>query len=389
MRVKKKESTIIFIALFFLLLCYPVWGGIVGKSVTLSGVVVSENVQKATIENVMKGTYQTSLNTWVENNFPGRNLLIKLRSQFMYTCLNETPNKNVVIGKDKYLFEPVYIYSELGIRRVADEQYFVELIDKLEKLQSVLSEDGKELYIFITPSKAYFCGDKIPEYFYDMEINNENNYELFSKYIAGSSLKYFDAHVFIQNYSGEQLNAPVYYPTGIHWSSSWGMSAAKAFSEYISENSKWQLSESTLTEAKVLSPEWPDTDLYQSLNLIVAPTNIPYYSAELSVIEEHDKPNVFLRGGSFMGQSLNGLVRAGIFSEDVHFENNYYFTDNYSSQKTLSAFDAYDEMDDLPMLLSKSDIIILEVNEANIDNMSWGFVELLLEHPEYLKYPER
>lgn len=91
--MKKKESTIIFIALFFLLLCYPVWGGIVGKSVTLSGVVVSENVQKATIENVMKGTYQTSLNTWVENNFPGRNLLIKLRSQFMYTCLNETPNK--------------------------------------------------------------------------------------------------------------------------------------------------------------------------------------------------------------------------------------------------------------------------------------------------------
>lgn len=45
---------------------------------------------------------------------------------------------------------------------LAERQFFDELGSKLNSLQKILSDNGKELYVLITPSKARFCEDKIP-----------------------------------------------------------------------------------------------------------------------------------------------------------------------------------------------------------------------------------
>ena len=90
-----------------------------------------------------------------------------------------------------------------------------------------------------------------------------------------------------------------------------------------------------------------------------------------------------------MGQSISGLISAGVFEQNVYFENNYYFVNNYSTMETISAYDAYEEITEWTDLLKDADILILEINEANIYNFSFGFVDFLLEHPEYLEYSER
>ena len=77
------------------------------------------------------------------------------------------------------------------------------------------------------------------------------------------------------------------------------------------------------------------------------------------------------------------LINNYAFSEDVHFENSYYFTNVYSDHKDITNFRAYDEMN-LNELVGQSDILILEVNNAAISDMSWGFIDYLLEHTEYL-----
>lgn len=84
-----------------------------------------------------------------------------------------------------------------------------------------------------------------------------------------------------------------------------------------------------------------------------------------------------------MGQSLYALIQSGVFGKDVQLENNYYFTDQYQFSHTLSSFTSYEEMD-LDTLLGQSDILVLEVNEAFIHTMSWGFIDYLLENPQYL-----
>ena len=258
----KKIGKWLFVSTFFLICIYPLIGRSIDDKFTLSGVTNESVIEAASVETIMNGTFQTSLNSWVENNFPGRGLLINIRSQLQYSLLNESPNNNVVIGQDKYLFEPGYIHSELGIT-TADPHYFPELINKLEALQDMLNEAGKEVYVFITPSKAYFCQDKIPNYYSRLGTDTTNNYEMFIPYLQQSDLHYFDSRAFIETFDqNENLNAPVFYPTGIHWSYSYGYSASKALSEYISAQSKWDLSTLTFTENMVDGPGGNDESVY-------------------------------------------------------------------------------------------------------------------------------
>ena len=90
-----------------------------------------------------------------------------------------------------------------------------------------------------------------------------------------------------------------------------------------------------------------------------------------------------------MGQSISGLIQADVMNQDTHFENNYYFVDQFSGSGTISSFSAYDEMTVLAERVSNADILVLEVNEDKVYDLSFGFVDYLLEHPEFLNYPQQ
>ena len=323
-------------------------------------------------------------NLWNEI-FPGRDRLMRLRNQILYTVCSESPNSNVVIGREKYLFTPTYIGYETQILSPASEEYFQQLGEKLEKLGEMLEANGKEMYIFITPSKAHFCYDKIPMLYKmveKLEGRVESNYDKLVWELNKRDLHYFDAISYIEN-NNEKYDAPVFYKSGIHWSHVWGESAAAELIRYMDQVGKYDLSQFCVTEKLTNECIWPNSDLHDSLNLSV-PSVEEWYSTEITVMKEGgDKPSVFLRGGSCMGQSLNMLINNYAFSEDVHFENSYYFTNVYSDHKDITNFRAYDEMN-LNELVGQSDILILEVNNAAISDMSWGFIDYLLEHTEYL-----
>ncbi len=383
--MSKKISTgaILFILFFFLLTAgYPPIGAFLDKSFTLSGVTEDHPFPQISRETLWDGSFQEQFNSWFETHFPGRNLLIRIRGQLMYSLFRESPNDNAVIGKDNYIFGTEYLYEYLPLSEPGDDAYFADLKDKLERLQTILGEYDKELYIFITPSKAHFMADYIPWRYKVLKKDTKTNYQRLKDMLEDSDLHYFDCCTFIEQ-SEKDLQAPLFYTTGVHWSYPWGTKCAAAFSEYISRtSSRWDLSTLSLSETPLNAPVWPDADIYSSMNLLRAPCD-HYFTFSLTVTEQKDTPSVFLRGGSFMGASLTSLINAGVFGQDVHYENNFYYTDGYSQLITLPSFTSYDEVD-LDPLLGRSDILILEVNEAAAGNMSFGFIDYLTEHPEFL-----
>ena len=386
--MKNTKKRILFPMLFLVILLYPVSGLVTDRFITLNGVTQETVLNKASLQGLMNGEWQSELNQYLENHFWGRKLLIKLRSQGIYSGFNMSPNSAVVVGKDKYLYEPEYINRELNIYPVSDEDFFNNLIDELVRLDRLCAQNGKELYVFITPNKASFCKEQIPKQYMLLSQPGENNYERFVRHLADTDLKYFDSHAYIADHLAE-VEEPAFYPTGIHWSRPWGGRCTIAFAEYVSENSKWQLGRFEQTVAKKRGPSWPDNDLYQSLNLILPPSGIQYYKSRISTTEEGDHPSVFLRGGSFLGQSLNALGMSGAVDVCAHFENNYCFLDNYERSVTFTSFDSYDEFTEMGDYLSKADILILEVNEAAVPVMSWGFIEYLLENPQLMQSDQR
>lgn len=353
----------------------------------LSGVSSDDVSVELNSDTLADGTYQSSINDKFENNFPGRKALLKIRNQILYSLLRVSPNSNVIIGKDEYLFEPQYVLYETQVYAPASEEYFDGLTVKLSELQSLLKQNNKELYIFITPSKAHYYKDKIPDKLMTADMEAQYHYTNYDKLIESlnksgvayfDSLRYIDAHL-----NDGSLEASLYYKSGIHWSNPWGRTCAARLLDMMGENSCYDLSRVTVTEKESDEPVSPDTDLYLSLNLMFD-ADEAWYDSDVNVIYEgKDKPNFFVRGGSFLGQSINSLIRAGIFASDVHLENNSWYINQYTEQGAISSYTAYDE---LPMdyMVGKSDIFVLEINDSAIDKASFGLIDYLLAHPEYL-----
>lgn len=382
---KKKAGSCWFIAVFFIFCCYAGYGVLFDGDAQLNGVVDSGEAVACSVDSVMDGSYQSYLNTYFENRFFGRKLLIRLRSQLLYSVCGVSPNENVVIGKDRYLYEPMYVMFELQAYPPSTEEYFTELGENLARLQALLEENGKELYVFISPSKAHYVRDKIP-YRYEL-LSNEGafgreNHEELTKTLTENGICFFDSNEYIEANSGRYLS-PLFYASGIHWSHVWGESAAAEFLNLINEKSRWGLELLTVEETSSPEPISPDADLYDSLNLFFRPRE-EWYGTRIELAGEgKDKPSVFLRGSSFMGQSLSMLLDQGVFGRSVYFENYYYRTEEDSEYRFVSNNEAYEELD-MDRLMGQSDILILEVNEAGIYRTGMGLIEYLLENPEYL-----
>ncbi len=384
MRLKRIH---IFIIIFALTLLLPLYGRLLDGKLELSGVTGSTNPVELSSNTLADGSYQGYINDSFEDSFPGRKLLLKTRNQLLYSLLNVSPNSNVVIGKDKYLFEPQYILYETQVYAPADEEYFAALTDKLSTLNSLMQQNGKELYVFITPSKAHYYKDKIPDKLMTADMEAAYDYTNYDKLIESldkSSITYFDSIGYIDEHLNDSsLEAPLYYKSGTHWSNPWGRTCAALFLDKMGENSRYDLSRVAVTEKKSDEPVFPDTDLYSSMNLLLEAKD-DWYDSDVNVTYEgKDKPNFFVRGGSFLGQSISSLIRAGIFESDVHLENNNWYIDRYSAIGSISDYTAYDELP-IDFLLGKSDILVLEINDAAIDKASFGFIDYLLEHPDYL-----
>lgn len=379
-----------FCIIFLFTLLVPVYGKYLDGDIVLRGVTAAPEPVERNMDTLSEGTYQTFYRSNWEANFPGQKFLLRIRNQLLYSICGVSPNTNVIIGKDNYLYEPGYIVQELQICPPTPDEYFSLLGNNLSKLDSLLKENGKELYVFITPSKAHFFREYIPDKYSfcstKKDMNNCPDYQRLLKTLKENKINYYDSIKFVNEaLNDKRFQAPPYYKSGIHWSHPWGESAAAEFLDFIRSRSKYDLDAIQIVEHPSDVPISPDPDLYLSLNLLKAPHE-QWWSTEVKTSHHgKDHPNVFLRGGSFMGQSLSALTMNGVFTKFLHFENNYYTQKDYITYQNISKFNAYDEID-LNTFLGRSDIIILEVNEAAIPIMSWGFIEHLLEHAEYLDY---
>ena len=371
-----------FAVTFVFILLFPVYSPLI-KDGKLNGVTEEIEPVELSVDNVKQGAYQDYINRVYENSFNGRTLLINVRNQLLFSFFGVSPNGHVIVGKKNYLFEPEYINNELNLGDNVNENDLDELIRKLDLTSGKLAENGKELYVFITPSKAHFCREYIPDRYKLLEKKvDKTNYQILIQYLDKYGIKYYDSIAFMEN-ADKKYNSPYYYKAGIHWSHVWGGAASVNLLDYIRENGQFDLPQFKITEEKVDEPIYPDADLYSSLNLIKEPHE-DWYGINLKTeVEGKDHPNILVRGGSFLGQSISTLIRYRVFNEDIHIENNYYFMNRYSEQNTLSSYEAYDEID-LDRIMGNTDIVILEVNDAAIGCMSFGFIDYLYNHIEYL-----
>lgn len=351
----------------------------------LSGVSETAEFPVPTVKGILDGSLQESVNSYYAEHLPGRDLMIKLRNQAIFSLFAKSPNENIIIGKDNVLFEKEYVLKYKKVYPPASREFVEDLCTKLTAIQKQLAERGKEMYVFITPTKVRYYEEYVPDRYTLAQyfVDDPGNYEIFTEVLKDYPLTVYDSIAYIDQQLQNQAFPsayPLYYKTGSHWSWMLSLDVTTDFIRFLNENSRFTFPESEVECHPVDAPLHPDADIFNSLNLLIPPYDTYYQADLLSQPRTDEGPNLFCRGGSFMGQTITPMINNGYFHQDTYIENTIIAHDRYSQMENFSD---YSELD-LKHEFDQADIVIFEVNEAHVPVMSFSLIDYLIEHPEIL-----
>ena len=353
-------------------------------NVQLSGVSEAVILPSFNLKGIWDGSFQETVETYYSENLPGRELMIKLRNQTIFSLFGKSPNKHIIIGKDHVLFELEYVLKYEKFYPSITEEFAQDLCSKLAAIQEQLKARGKEMYIFITPTKVRYYESYLPDRYLPSNHFSDSlgNYEVFSEALKQYHLPVYDSIPYINNLA-QTADFPLFYKTGTHWSWILSTEVTKDFLRFLNENSQYTFPDLKMDYFPIPEPLPPDADIFHSLNLLIPPYDTYYGIRITPEFQAEERPNLFCRGGSFMGQTIGSLINNGYFNKDTYIENTE-VSHNQFSESTI--FSDYSELA-LKQEFDQADIIIFEVNESHIPVMSFSLIDYLTEHPEFLFMP--
>lgn len=375
--MKDRLSQIIFIICIYALLMLGMTGQIVIRDSNLNGETLKKEKTEVSFQNIWSGKWQSDYQSYLTGSLKIREWLIPIRNQIMYSVLKTSPNSNIVIGKNHNLYEEEYICFETQIYSPMTEDEINILVEKLTVLDKSLKDKEKNLFIFITPSKAEIYTEDIPDKYLKIAPSQKNpsTYNLFMEALNQTDIAYYDSTQDVRELK-QTAEFHVFPKTGTHWSKVTAAICAQNLSDSMEEQLDIDLPECKIQYQKCEEPLHPDSDIYNLLNLLEKPDEIFY--EPIIEITDTDKEDytILARGGSFMGSSLHSLIQRDYFSRSYYMENTFAICPEgvYSGN-----FDTYDLLP-VQEMIEDSDIVFLEVNEEAIPRMSFGFIDYILEN---------
>lgn len=158
----KKIRYTLFVALAALTLLLPVIFSTLDRRFSTSGVETAQAFPELTGKALLNGEAQTEFEQYVQQNLPGKPLMVRLRNQITFSVLHTTPNNNYSMNADKNLFTWGNVSYYMQYNEPVTETYVRELVDKIERLQELANQNGIQLFVFVTPCKIRYCEDELP-----------------------------------------------------------------------------------------------------------------------------------------------------------------------------------------------------------------------------------
>ena len=365
--------SIFTILIFFGVISYPWWMMYFNVSDNLSGVE-----ERISIEDVDK----ENIDTYIEQNFPGREFLIRFINELKLRGFKYESIGNLVIKDDLFFGTESLDYYLHGAHDMTDDEMNT-LISKINRLNEVLKKKDKTLITVITPSKPRyykefgFTDELINLYGSDSKIRP---YDMFKERTKHMDLNVFDYVDYIDKHDEYTKDTvPLFYDGGHHWSMYQANRLTMPLVKYIEEVSNEDLMEISVkaTPAEI-GGTYPDNDLISLLNAFEKGKD-DYYDPVVDYTSfTSTYPSMLIRGGSFLAQLALPYVLIGLDNKVTILSNKICFYDGFKKQKE---FDTYEELN-LEKELKDYKIVMLEINELNFYNATFGFLDYLLENED-------
>ena len=359
---------------------------------SLIGEKITYKFPKFTIKTYLNKSFQKNFENSFNQNLKWNTLYIKFFNSVYFALFDKSYSSNsaIIIGKDKYLYEKNYINVLLFPNKYSGQNNTTSLIDvkkhsieisrNLKEIQNYFESKGKIFVFVITPSKADFNEEYVPDRF-EIEGVTYQTYlhNILINSLKKENIKYVDTPSYIKKWS----NKPVFAKGGIHLNDYGKILATQSLINELNKNKKYDIE--SIKFQKIYENDFPrneDKDLVGVLNLLYMPKN--KYDVENIILEpaKTPSPNIKVKiiGGSFMSGICDKLTESHTFKDiDYYFYINKKIKlyRNYLLTSVIEDETANNIEQNIKNAID-TDIFVLEVNDSLIDQRN-GHIDTFIE----------
>ena len=325
---------------------------------------------------------------WIDRHVGFRSVWIKTDNQINFSLFREVPTtanpQQIILGKDNWLYEEDYVNNFLGLD-VAPRKQLQQFAVDLKSLQDELKRRKIALVVVISPSKATYYPEYLPDWIvHQREILHQrdpdwkSNYHVLRPLLDQQGVHCLDAVERFREEKEKQQKARQEYRLftrgGTHWSHYGASLIAADILEQLRELTGKDLMQLRCRRVSVdHQTTGTDNDLGDVLNIWTpwvtkGPTTHPDLVATPGKWKD---PDVLWMGDSFSNTLTDLMDKHGVYGRrDTLFVFLRQIT--YPGGKTRliekANFDWEQE------LLTR-DVVIIEINEAQLHKLAYGFVQ--------------
>ncbi|MGP8214141.1 MAG: alginate O-acetyltransferase AlgX-related protein [Bacteroidia bacterium] len=313
--------------------------------------------------NWLKGNFQEQKEKFINNSFGLRNIFIRIHNQFEYSLFNKANAKDVIVGKDNYLFDDRYIFGYYGTDYIGIDTIRA-MMNRLEFINDTLKKLNKTLILIFAPNKADFYSEYIPDR-YKVPIQN-TNYGSYLKLIKESGIDYIDFNSYFISQK-QKSKYPLIPKNGTHWSMYGAALAGDSLVKYIEKTRHIIMPSLIWKSIKVRTDTLFDIDIENSMNLLfnLQSPLMAYPELKFGNDSAKTKPNVLVEGDSYYWGWQNECfnIRDGLSASSDFW---YYF--KKLEHKEVSQSELRDA-------IAGKDVIIILSTTHNWSGIGSGFIE--------------
>jgi len=288
-----------------------------------------------TIEKWWNGTYEQQKSEFLNDSFGFRPDFVRVNNQLDLWLFKKLyiPNFEVIVGKDNYLFQQIYIDEYNGVDFIGDDVIANEFW-KLKRIQDTLEKLGKTLVFTYGSAKPYYFPEKIPSELLRKGGPHKTNYRSCVRIGDSLKLNQIDFAGWLLATNNSDKNS-IIGKRGSHWTPYASLLAADSLIKYLE-----RLRHITMPEIKITSVHRTDSERFNDENFSLNSDLVfPIKKEKQACADFHyvfrdsaKKPKIIYIGDSFINFWLGNQLMA---TTNSYWEYWFYF-DKVWTEKTFS-----------------------------------------------------
>lgn len=371
-----------FVILFLLLILLPgaLWlaSDVTGQTydVPLNGYTDVTEKPVLSAQTLSDGSFQRQYAEWFRENIPLRGIMIRNYNSLNYYLANDA---NRYVGKNGQIFESDQLTGALYTDPSFDlgtDEYRTKMeahIGVLLQLRRELQKVGKELYLCVMPSKPTLYMDSLqPETIELLPEGYRTPDDYLLKMLEQTDLPYLNARPL-----AEQHEYPVFTAAAMHYTKNFDQLLCSKLIEELSALTGKNYMQMKLGEAHTYDYyRERNIDSYRALNIWGTPSETYYEYEVLPDPDSTEMPRILFQGTSFIRGIFETANEYHAVKIGMHINRNISIVDGWNNMIPIAS-----DFSDLNLneWLDNSDIVVLGYMDAEINTLTYGFAEALLE----------